>query len=103
MNKTILCETVLVSKITFLKVKKDLPSSLLKSSLVTRAPSLMNNTEGCYPCCTCRRLSTGIFLQSMPVEEIVYNKGKVNIPDPSTSYFDSPFRTCPIFTSVHLK
>lgn len=103
MNNAVLCEAVLVSKIIFLTVKNDLPSSLLKSSLVTRAPSLMNNTGGCYPCCTCRRLSTGIFLQSVPVEEIVCNNGKVNITGPSTSYFNSPFRTCPVFTSVHLK
>lgn len=54
MNNAILCEAVLVSRFTFLQVKKDVLISLFKSSLVTRAPSSVNSTVGGCPCCTCR-------------------------------------------------
>lgn len=73
-----------LAKLLFSRLKRT-SLTLFWNSLVTN-----NSTGGVYSCCTCRRLSPGMVLQSVPLEATVCNKGKVNIPAQSASYLDTP-------------
>lgn len=79
MSNVILSEVTLASKITFLTVKKYLLSSLLKSTLVVMAESSMNSTGRAILAVLAINYYQ-VFLHLVPVKEMMYNKGKVNIP-----------------------